>query len=292
MFAAAQCEKAMKLEFGLPTPLEYFETLVRRDEPRLLLEAAISLGQDADPQLDVQGALYQFERMLKLLRECVPWGSDGTQRLTILNQFFYADLGYGGNHNDFFHPDNSYLHRVMETRRGIPISLGVLWLELAHGIGLNAQGVSFPGHFLVKVQLPQGLVVQDPLTGQGLSAVALSERLEPYLEAWGLEEDELPPMGMFLQSASLRDILERMLRNLKSVYQQQGCDARVLAVINRLITLTPSNWSEYRDRGLVRMEHGQRRGAIQDLQTYARHAESAQDLDMIKEQLAQLRASL
>jgi regulator of sirC expression with transglutaminase-like and TPR domain len=83
-----------------------------------------------------------------------------------------------------------------------------------------------------------------------------------------------------------------MLRNLKSVYQQQGCDARVLAVINRLITLTPSNWSEYRDRGLVRMEHGQRNGAIQDLQTYARHAESAQDLDMIKEQLAQLRASL
>ncbi|WP_370679273.1 SirB1 family protein [Comamonas sp. GB3 AK4-5] len=282
----------MKLDFGLPTPLEYFETLVRRDEPRLLLEAAISLGQDVDPQLDVQGALYQFERMLKLLRDCVPWGSDGAQRLTILNQFFYVDLGYGGNHNDFFHPDNSYLHRVMDTRRGIPISLGVLWLELAHGIGLHAQGVSFPGHFLVKVQLPQGLVVQDPLTGRGLSAVALSERLEPYQEAWGLEGEELPPMGMFLQPASHRDILERMLRNLKAIHRQQSDDAMALAVINRLITLTPSNWSEYRDRGLVRMEHGERRDAIQDLQTYARHAESAQDLDMIEEQLAQLRAGL
>lgn len=282
----------MNLDFGLSTPLEYFETLVRRDEPRLLLEAAISLGQDEYPQLDVQDTLYQFERMLKLLRDSVPGGCDSAQRLNFLNQFFYVDLGYAGNQNDFFHPDNSYLHRVMETRCGIPISLAVLWLELAHGIGLNAQGVSFPGHFLVKTQLPQGMVVQDPLTGRSLSAVALNESLEPYQEAWGLEGDAMPPMGMFLQPSSHRDILERMLRNLKTIHLQQGHGAQVLAVINRLITLTPNSWTEYRDRGLVRMEHGECHEAIQDLQIYAQHAEGAKDLGMLKEQLAQLRASL
>lgn len=280
----------MKFDFGLPTPLEYFETLVRRDEPRLLLEAAISLGQDASPQLDVEGALYNFERTLKLLRDCVPWGANGLQRLTILNQFFYEDLGFAGNQNDFFHPSNSYLHEVMESRRGIPISLAVLWLELAYGIGLTAHGVSFPGHFLVKVQLTEGIVIQDPLNGRGLSHSRLGELLEPFREAWGLDEDEVAPMAMYLQPASHRDILGRMLRNLKNIHQQQGQPELALAVMNRLITLTPTDWSEYRDRGLVRMEHGERRAAMQDLQTYARHAGAAQDLGMIEEQLALLRA--
>lgn len=280
----------MKLYFGLPTPLEYFETLVRGDEPRLLLEAAISLGQDADPKMDVEAELYSFERTLKLLRDCVPWGANGLQRLTILNQFFYEDLGYSGNPNDFFHPDNSYLHRVMETRRGLPIALGVLWLELAHGIGLTAHGVSFPGHFLVKVQLQEGMVVQDPLTGRGLTHAQLNEYLEPYQQAWALEEDEMAPLDMYLQPASHRDILERMLRNLKNIHQQQDNEVQALAVMNRLITLTPTAWGEYRDRGLVRMERGERSAALKDLQTYAKHAEAAQDLDMVEEQLAQLRA--
>lgn len=280
----------MKLYFRLPTPLEYFETLVRADEPRLLLEAAISLGQDADPSMDMQAALFSFDRMLKLLRDCVPWGANGLQRLTILNQFFYEDLGYSGNANDFFHPDNSYLHRVMDTRRGIPISLGVLWLELAHGIGLTAHGVSFPGHFMVKVQLKEGIVVQDPLTGLGQSHAQLTEYLEPYQQAWTLDEEEMAPVGMYLQAASHRDILERMLRNLKSLYQQQGNEVQALAVMNRLITLTPTAWGEYRDRGLARMERGERTAAMKDLQIYAKHAGAAQDLDMVEEQLAQLRA--
>lgn len=281
----------MKFVFALPTPLEYFETLVRRDEPRLLLEAAVSLGQDAHPQLDMEGALFQFDRMLKLLRDCVPWGANGLQRLTILNQFFYEDLGYAGNPNDFYNADNSYLHQVMETRRGLPISLAVLWLELAHGIGLTAHGVSFPGHFLIKVQLREGVVIQDPLTGRGMSHAALSECLEPFQQARGFAADEMAPLAMYLQPASHRDILERMLRNLKSLHLQYGEDALALAVMNRLIALSPKDWSEYRDRGLERMKHGERRAAMQDLQTYAKHAGGAQDMDMVEETLAQLRAN-
>ena len=281
----------MKLNFGLPTPLEYFETLVRRDEPRLLVEAAISLGQDADPLLDVQAVLFDVERHLKLLRDCVPWGANGLQRLTILNQFFYEDLGYGGNHNDFLNPENSYLHCVMDSRRGIPISLAVLWLELAYGIGLTAQGISFPGHFLVKVQLKEGIVIQDPLTGVGLSHGQLAERLESFREAWGVAPEEMAPLAMYLQPASYRDILERMLRNLKSIHRDQGHDEMALAVLNRLITLRPTNWSEYRDRGLVRMDRGENGAAAKDLQTYIQHAGAAQDLGMVRDRLARLRAA-
>ena len=151
--------------------------------------------------------------------------------------------------------------------------------------------MSFPGHFLVKVQLKEGIIVQDPLTGQGLSHGQLGERLEPFKQAWGLEQEDMAPLAMYLQPAGHRGILERMLRNLKNIHQQQGDEAQTLAVMNRLITLTPTAWGEYRDRGLVRMERGERRAAMQDLQTYAQHAGAAQDLDMVEEQLAQLRAS-
>ena len=281
----------MKLDFAVPAPLEYFETLVRQDEPRLLLEAAISIAQDAEPHLDVQESLYQFDRMLKLLRECVPWSASSSLRLTILNQFFYTDLGFAGNHNDFFNPENSYLHCVLENRRGIPISLAVLWLELAHGIGLQAQGVSFPGHFLVKVNLPEGVVVQDPLTGRALGNSQLGEWLEPYREAWGLDDDEMAPLEMFLQPCTHRDILARMLRNLKSIHKQQENHEAALAVLNRLITLMPNAWSEYRDRGLEHLASGERRFAIRDLQTYAKHAEMAPDLEMVQAQLAMLRSA-
>ena len=281
----------MKMDFAVPAPLEYFETLVRTNEPRLLFEAAISIGQDAEPHLDVEKPLYQFDRMLKLLRECVPWAATSSLRLTILNQFFYTDLGFAGNHNDFYNPENSYLHRVLETRRGIPISLAVLWLELAHGIGLQAHGVSFPGHFLVKVNLPEGVVVQDPLTGRALSHEQLGEWLEPYREAWGVDADDMAPLELFLQPCAHREILARMLRNLKSIHQQHEDHEAALAVLNRLITLMPTDWSEYRDRGLEHLASGERRFAIRDLQTYAKHAETAPDLEMVQAQLAMLRSA-
>ena len=121
------------------------------------------------------------------------------------------DLGFGGNVNDFYDPDNSYLQAVLRTRRGIPISLAVLWIELAQGLKLNARGVGFPGHFMVKVQLPKGQVVIDPFTGHSLSREELSERLEPFQQRGGLADDFDVPLGLYLQTAAPRDIVARML---------------------------------------------------------------------------------
>ena len=85
-----------------------------------------------------------------------PTAVEPAQRLQTLNQFFFGDLGFGGNLNHYHDPENSYLNAVLQTRRGIPMSLAVLWLELAGGIGLSVRGVGFPGHFLVRVDLPDG----------------------------------------------------------------------------------------------------------------------------------------
>ena len=240
----------MKLDLNAPSPLQYFTSLVQSDEHFPLLEAAISLAQDEYPELDVQQVLSDVDQLQARLKRRVPADATALQKLRLLGQFFFRDLGFGGNVNDYYDPDNSYLNAILKTRRGIPISLAVLWLELAQSLGLNARGVAFPGYFMVKVNLPKGQVVIDPFTGQSLSREELAERLEPFRQQRGQAPAD-GPLGPYLQSASPRDIISRMLRNLKEIHKTQEDWQRLIAVTNRLIVLHPDAWAEYRDRGLA-----------------------------------------
>ena len=121
-----------------------------------LLEAAASLAQDEYPELDVQQVLGDVDQLLARLKRRLPADAAPLQRLRALNQFFFHDLSFGGNVNDYYDPDNSYLNAVLRTRRGIPISLAVLWMELAQGLGLQARGVGFPGPFHAQGHPAQG----------------------------------------------------------------------------------------------------------------------------------------
>ncbi|HSO46095.1 MAG TPA: transglutaminase-like domain-containing protein, partial [Rhodoferax sp.] len=146
----------MNLSLNVPTPLEYFASLVHSDADFPLLEAAISLAQDEYPDFSVQQVLGDVDQLLARLKRRIPADAGSLQRLRALNQFVYRDLNFGGNFNNFMDPDNSYVHVVLRTRLAIPISLAVIWLELAMGIGLKVRGISFPGHFMVKVNLTEG----------------------------------------------------------------------------------------------------------------------------------------
>jgi len=281
----------MELRFSAPTPLAYFRTLVQSDDQFPLLEAVASLGHDEYPELDVQQVLGDVDQLQARLRRRMATDAGAMQKLQVLNQFFFADLGFGGNLNNYYDPDNSYLHAVLRTRQGIPISLAVLWLELAQGLGLQAQGVGFPGHFLVKVNLAEGQVVIDPFNGQSLGREALSERLEPFRHRSGLGDDFEAPLGLYLQAARPRDVVARMLRNLKEIHRAQKDWERLVAVQNRLVILLPDAWVEYRDRGLALAEQGQDALAREDLQTYLRHALDAVDVAEVADRLASLRPS-
>ena len=282
----------MQLNFDVPTPLEYFSSLVQSDEQFPLLEAAVCLAQDEYPDLDVQQVLGDVDQLLARLKRRLPSDASALQRLRALNQFFFRDLNFSGNLNDYYDPDNSYVNAVLKTRRGIPITLAVLWLELALGLGLNARGVAFPGHFMLKVNLPKGQVVIDPFTGQSLSREELSERLEPFRQRSGLVDDFEVPIGLYLQAAAPREIISRMLRNLKEIHKSQEDWVRLIAVLDRLLVLQPQAWAEYRERGLAWAEQGQPLRALSDLETYLTHAEDALDLDLIGQRMAELRCSL
>ena len=280
----------MELNLAVPSPLQYFSSLVQSDEHFPLLEAAISLAQDEYPDLDVQQVLGDVDQLLARVKRRLPADASALQKLRSLNQFFFHDLNFGGNINDYYDPDNSYLNAVLKTRRGIPITLAVLWLELAGGLGLNARGVAFPGHFMVKVNLPKGQVLIDPFTGQSLSREELSERLEPFRLKNTLDDEFDMPIGLYLQSAPPREIINRMLRNLKEIHKTQEDWQRLIAVEDRLIVLQPDAWTEYRDRGLAWAVQGHAERAVPDLEKYLEQVESANDLDAVAERLSQLRS--
>jgi regulator of sirC expression with transglutaminase-like and TPR domain len=154
----------MDFKLEVPTALEYFASLVQSDAHFPLLEAATSVAQDRYPELDIQQVLDEVDQWSSRLKKRLPADAGALHKLRLLNKFFFEELGFAGNLNDYYDPDNSCMQAVIRTRRGIPITLAVLWLELALGLGLHASGVGFPGHFLVKVRLPfphEGQVVLD-----------------------------------------------------------------------------------------------------------------------------------
>lgn len=285
----------MDLPLNAPTPLTYFASLVQSDEHLPLLEAAASLAQDEEPQLDVQQVLDDVDRLLRRVRARLAADADDLTRLAVLTQVFYKELGFGLNANDYYAPENSYLHEVLRTRRGIPVSLAVIWLELAQALGLKAQGIAFPGHFLVKVTLEAGLVVMDPASGESLGVDTLAERLAPYREGddrlagADLDEGETP-LGLYLQGCPPRHLLARMLRNLKEIFRSQEDWPRMLAVMERLVLLLPADMHERRDRGLVHAELGHAGLALGDLQAYLEAEPTADDHSALQARMREIAA--
>lgn len=265
------------MKYAAPTPLEYFATLVAEDESLNLLEAAVSLAQDEEPHLDVQAVLARVDELGRRLKQRMSPDTVPAERLRQLTRFFHGELGFAGNLNNYYAAENSYLHRVLETRRGIPISLAVLLLELAEPAGLRAAGVAFPGHFLVKFRMGMGEIVIDPFTGSPMSSTRLEELLAVYRHGSELPADLDLPLEFFLRAASKRQILASMLRNLKEVHRAARDLKRQLAVHHRLVVLLPDDPAERRDRALVRDALGDVAGAAEDLDFYLSRQPDAPD---------------
>lgn len=274
------------LQFDAPSALDYFAALVADDASFPLLEAAAALSQDDDPGLDVQGLLARVDELGERLRRRLPADVSPLQRLRLLNRYFFQELGFAGNVNDYYDPRNSQLPAVLETRRGIPITLALLYAEIAASVGLRVQGIGFPGHFLVKVNMPQGEAVVDPLSGRSLSRDELEERLAPFRQRLaGVGEDEVP-LGLFLQPSPPREVIARMLRNLKEIHRSR-CDwPRLEQVQARLVVLLPQAWDEHRDHALVLAELGAHRRASDALALYLQHRPEAVDVASLRRHLA------
>jgi len=274
--------------------LERFAREVRREERDIdLAQACLLIAQDPYPELDVARYMDEIERMALRLRAGIPEGMDLEERIVALNEFLFGELGYRGNTRDYYDPRNSYLNDVLDRRIGIPITLSVLYMELGRRVGLAVDGVSFPGHFLVRVQLRGGVIVLDPFAG-GVpqSEAELRARLKRVIPE-GVADDvpvaELP-LDQFLEPATKRQILIRLLRNLKAIYRDTDKPERQLEVLNRMLAVTPEAAAELRDRGQVyqRLECWQ--PALKDFTEYLEREPDASDVDDVRVRMMELRA--
>jgi len=274
--------------------LEPFAQLIARKDVRIdLARACLLIAQDAYPGLDVERYLGEIEGMATRLRGRLAQGCGAEERVVALNQFLYGDLGYWGNTDDYYDPRNSYLNEVIERKTGIPITLSILYMELGRRIGLPLEGVSFPGHFLVRLRLRGGMLVLDPFSGGAPQSEdelrSRVKRVIPDGVADDLPASELP-LDQFLEPATNRQILSRLLRNLKGIYREADRPERMLDVLNRMLLVTPDASAELRDRGYVYQRLECYRAALKDLTDYTEREPDAPDLDEVRSRLMELSA--
>jgi regulator of sirC expression with transglutaminase-like and TPR domain len=276
----------------LTAGIDRFAELVARQGDQVeLARACLQIAEDAYPGLDVDGYVGEIDRFANRLRARVPPQAVAEDRVIALNEFLFDDLGFGGNTDNYYDPRNSYLNEVIDRRKGIPITLSVLYMEIGRRIGLPFEGVSFPGHFLVRLPLRGGTLVLDPFSG-GVpqSEAELRERLKrviPREATGGIPVAELP-LDEFLEPASNRQILARVLRNLKVAYREKDQPERLLEVLNRMIVVVPESAAELRDRGFVYQRLECWRPALQDLAEYLQREADAPDQDEVRAKMVDL----
>jgi regulator of sirC expression with transglutaminase-like and TPR domain len=250
-----------------------------------LLESAASLIVDAYPAADPTAVVAQVRTWSdQLARRIAPDMGCG-HRLLMLNHFFFEELGFAGNRDRYDDADNSYLNRVIERRRGIPISLSVLYIEIGRALGLRLAGIAFPGHFLVRLERSTGASVIDVFyRGSMLSEGDLQRRLQAAYAGAAPH-----PLPVYLRPAAHRDVLVRWLTNLKRIHANAHDWARLLKVADRLVALRPAAVEERRDRALAYELLECPRAAADDLAAYLAARPDAGDAAEIRERLARLR---
>lgn len=248
-----------------------------------LLDAALMIAEAEYPELNVQRYRERLEQWAQELCARIAEDASAEQRLRTLNAFLFGELGFTGNMDDYYDPRNSYLNEVLDRRLGIPITLSVIYMELGQRIGLPLEGVSFPGHFLVKLPVQDGAVVLDPFNG----GISLGEEdLYDLIER--MFDTEVGELGPLLSTASKHEILIRLLRNLKGIYQQADQFDKALRVVNMMLTIDPELHEERRDRGLLLLQLECNRAAVQDLAAYLQARPEAEDAESIRELLVDL----
>ena len=241
-----------------------------------LLPTALLIARDEYPALDPAEYDALVQSHVEHLRPEVEAIPSTALKMAAINRHLFDELGYSGNHDAYYDPRNSYLNQVLERRLGNPISLAMVQMEVARRLGVPLDGVSFPGHFLVRLPVDGGLLVMDPFNGgRPLAVEELRERVRPHL---GGEVPDDRVLLQILTPAPHRAILARVLRNLHGVYAEAG-------EWDRAARRPPEETDARRDRGMASLELGHIEGARRDLTRYLQQSADASDAESIRERL-------
>lgn len=275
----------------MTTDLTEFAALVAPeipDEKLDLLRAALAYARPEYPELDAEKFVRKVDDFAERVRQQRGPIEDAAHTLASLNRVLFHEEGLSGNHENFYDPRNSYLNEVLERRLGIPITLSVVYMEVAARAGLPVAGVGLPGHFLLKHFDPAGhQVFIDPYSaGKLMSSAECQVRMD---EVFG---GKMTMRSEFLHSVSKRQILTRMLNNLRGIYVSTRNFRKALTVLDFILAIHPRSPDDLRQRALLRYNEGMLRGAVNDLEEYLRVAPEASDAEEMKQTAIAIRRSI
>jgi regulator of sirC expression with transglutaminase-like and TPR domain len=265
-------------------PYEDFRRAIEgADESIDLGAAALLMAQSEYPDLDIAAYIGRLDELARDVSRHVGEGSDVYRSIAALNHVLFDKQGFRGNRDAYYDPKNSFLHQVIELKKGIPITLSVLYIEVARRIGLTLQGVGFPGHFLVKYASNTDLLVIDPFYG---GEIRTTESLKDLLHQLYGQTVEFHPR--LLDGVTKRQILKRMLTNLKVIYLRNQDLAKALSILHQMLIVTPDSAEEFRDRGAIYLKLECFKQARDDFESYLRLAPEAEDAGAVRERLIEL----
>lgn len=260
-----------------------FATMLSEDEGSInLAEAALLIAQEEYPGLDVEAYLDRLDRMAREVEKRFrnDRDEDPLGCVEALNGYFFNDLKFRENAEEYYDPRNSFLNEVLDRRTGIPITISTVYLEVGWRLGMPLRGVGFPGHFLVKYSTGKGEIILDPFhRGSILTEKECQGRLDQvYASGVRFRPD-------FLAAVTKRQILARILVNLKGIYVAAKDYRRALAAVERILIINSSLAPEIRDRGILRMQLNQAPQAIADLEWYVTTNPQAEDVEEVRKRL-------
>jgi regulator of sirC expression with transglutaminase-like and TPR domain len=261
----------------------FYQEIQQPDECINLAKAALHIAQEEYPDLDPEEYLNALDTMAVELEDRLPSSRYPLRIVQSINQYLYEELGFAGNKQNYYDPRNSFLNDVIERRVGIPITLSLVYLEVARRIDFPMVGVGMPGHFLIRPDVQEMEIFVDAFNG---GEVMFPQDCEERLSQIYQQPVTLKPE--FLAPVSQRQFLARMLTNLKYIYLNQQELEKTLAAVERILLLFPNAMLEVRDRGLIYYQLGYFTQAVSDLKIYLLKVPDAEDASAIRELLGKL----
>lgn len=246
--------------------------------------AALAIASQEYPDLKIDDYLSRLDGLGQVVELRIGDERNPYRIIAALNTVLFKELDFQGNRSEYYDPKNSFLNDVITRKKGIPISLSVVYMEVARRVGLSLEGIGFPGHFLVKYDDGDVEILIDVFDGGEIRA---REDLDRMLQQ--LYRGQVSYQPGFVAALGKRDILRRMLNNLKWIYLERGEPLKTLSVLDQLVILDPSAASEIRDRGLLYITLECYAQALDDLESYLRLTPDAEDAAMIKAQIESVR---
>jgi regulator of sirC expression with transglutaminase-like and TPR domain len=253
-----------------------------------LAEAALWIAADEYPGLDLPLWLGRLDALGAAAARRITPAMDADATVRVLNELLFEEQGFRGNREDYYDHRNSFLNDVLERRVGIPITLALVYLEVAAAAGVTARGVGLPGHFVVRLDRDGRQPLVDPFhAGRELSPDDCRALVR---QARGGGDVAFDPA--WLEPVTTRQIVSRMLANLKAIYLAQGDWVRALRTVERRIAVEPGSPGELRDRGAIRARMGDPHAAIRDWEAYLAAMPEAADAERVRHSLRALRQAV